>query len=468
MSGHKRAIIALQRAEQTRFAQESRRLEIVEQDFNDIKAKVHQIQKDNFQISYDSLQKRQDNFIASIGNLDSHLQELEYGISQQIVDQASLIQGQIDAHHLEIYDDTVRMIELNTQKLQNTINETAYQQQIELDQLQNQVSALYQQKQYKHEVARDALQSARNFFHSLHHCYDLDKFKPGLSTDTINLLETAEQNLINGFYEAGLITAQQTINRLSVARIEIEDYLLQHSLVINTTLAKGYEVLGLFDSQSTVPAVDLDGEQLKSLIDVDHWSWGAWRNWRRQCLRLVNRVERISAQLNIDEINDIHNQILDCEEALPDIISQARKNVLASQVRYNLAECIVQSLKEQGFYLEDSHYENADQRQPYLTSLLNIEGSRIKVQLSPQAESPFQQRIDLISEDQEVRTEYELKQRAKILHNTLQAYGLQANFSSIPQSDLVQAKSSDPDTFTKAEKLTRITPLQQERASAKL
>jgi hypothetical protein len=116
---------------------------------------------------------------------------------------------------------------------------------------------------------------------------------------------------------------------------------------------------------------------------------------------------------------------------------QAQGECARLQVRFNLAECIVDSLQEQGFFLENSQYENTDQRQPYLTVLKNLKAAASACELNPDADTPILHTIDLLSEDPGNRSEHEYRQRAKSLRNSLNAYGLQVNFSSVPEATSV-------------------------------
>lgn len=444
MSGHKRATILLQQADQARFAQASRHLKIVEQDYDEIKAKICQVQTEYLHSSLDTIQTRQNNYSNSLAHLGSQLSQVELVLSQKIIDCTSQIYEEINSLGIETWQNTADLIDQQSQALQDMCSEAVSHQQLALDQVQQQLRTQSDRRLNQRQIAVSAFQDAVAFMNSLQNSYDLERFYPGITNTMANELDLAQKNIENDFFEAGLAISQQIYLRCSTARLEIENYFLQHSIFCSAALNKGFEILGMYDAQSQVNAVDLQGNPLDLEIDVDHWSWGKWREKRSCCLRLVHRLKRSSENLEIEEIDDILKQMLDCDEALPEIVSQARENILASQIRYNLAECIVASLQEQGFFLENSTYEYADQRQPYQTTLQNLEGSRIIVKLSPQSGESLIQNIDLVSEDNETRTAYELHQRVKKLRSALQSFGLQVNFTQVKEPDSISAGTHDP------------------------
>jgi exonuclease VII small subunit len=431
MSGHKRGILSIQQAQRNRFSQAGRQLDIVANDYTEVKAKIQEIQKNHFDTSIQSLQSRQQYLDQSLLHLDDNLRTVENGISQAILDQAHELQQQYDVFSENILTQTTCLLDDQTRALEKYLDQALFYQQSEFEQLQMQVLSLQQYQTHKRQVASETLRSTNELFETLLRTYDLDRLIPGLAGEVMNDLRITQENIASGFYEAGLTSAQQIYTRLSSARIKIENIVMQHAIACSTAIARGTLVLEKFDLQSKVKAIDLEGNPLDFNIDVDYWSWGAWRDWRKRCLRFVQRLQRNSDQLEITEVNNILGQIDECEAALPEIVYQARENILASQIRFNLAECIVCSLQEQGFFVDNSDYQNTDQRQPYLTSLKNIEGSRVTIQLSPQANNPIFHTIDLVSEDHGIRTEHELRQRAKVLRDSLKAYGLQVNFSTV-------------------------------------
>ena len=452
MSGHKRATINFQRSDHIRFAQVSRQLENVERDYQEVKARISQIQSGYMQSSIDSLQSRQAEYTACLAQLDNQVSQqvgrqfyqVEYDLSNAIINHANQVYEQVTSLGTSLQQETSALIEQQSLALQLLFDESLAQQQAELDEIHYQLAEYAHQQHYKRQAALEALQSAAVVVDSLRAAYDLERFFPGRNAAFENELQTSQQNTTSGFFEASLAGSQQICLQAVLLRTQLEGYFLQHSILCSAALAKGMETLSLYDSHARVHAVDLEGSLLDVEIDVDHWSWGEWREQRQRCQRLVQRLQRNSDSLEIPAVEQVFQQIMACSAALPEIVGQARENVLASQVRYNLAECIVSSLKEQGFYLAESEYEDADQRRPYRTALTNLEGSRVLVTLSPKPDTPILHNLDLVSEDCEVRTPHELRKRAKTLRSALNSYGLQVNFTSLDESEPVPA---NPATF---------------------
>ena len=433
MSGHKRATISIGQADRLRMQEFQTRLQQVESDFQHIQGKIQHIQQENLRQSLDELIARSEHYTQSMGSLDERLRQIETSTSQAIVDQTAAMASNIEAIGTGIWDETSHLLLQQSQVIQNVLDESLQAQQFEFAQIRKHLSRIRSNEAHKQRIAIQAYENARSILSSLQTTYDLDQSLPGLVGQISIQLNQAAENIDNGFFEAGLMASQQVYQRISAARLELENLVLQKNLAYSMTLAKANELLEKTVYFKTVHAVDLDGNDLDEIIDVDYWSLGAWREIHKDCRRIITQLSRRNDQLDLGDLAEIQQRCEIQDARLPEIIGQARMNVLASQIRFNLAECLVQALQEQGFALQESCYAGGDQRQSYQTALCNLEGSEVFVQINPQTENPLLHTIDLISKDPEVRSEHELRQRAKSLQSTLKAYGL--NVSQFQQQE---------------------------------
>jgi hypothetical protein len=86
---------------------------------------------------------------------------------------------------------------------------------------------------------------------------------------------------------------------------------------------------------------------------------------------------------SFEEISNlVSEKFVALEKQFTDSIYQARRNVLASQVRFNIAGSVIQALNEQGFQLNGGRYVESDQRDSYQALLKHIDGSEVVVQVS--------------------------------------------------------------------------------------
>jgi hypothetical protein len=85
---------------------------------------------------------------------------------------------------------------------------------------------------------------------------------------------------------------------------------------------------------------------------------------------------------------------------------------------------VVKALETQGYKLERSTYIDGDMRSNYRAQLADNEGSRVLVQVEPQAGLPQAMELNLFTQDVEKRTPHELKQRSIEIQRSLRRAGL--------------------------------------------
>lgn len=427
MSDHKRATLTLGQIDLRRFEETSGRLQAVEDDFQEIRAKINLSQHELQQLSLHELQERQQFYNHSIAGLDDHLQAIEQRATQTLLANTTRINAQLNSLGSSLWQDTTQMLQQQFQTIQAVMDENIAQQQAEFAYIHEYLAQHDLEQRQKQKCAQQALNAAQTLLDSVAATYDHERLIPGTLRMLAADLDLAYQNLENDFIEASLVTSQQVYTRTSTARLEMENILLQERLAFNNTITKAQLILEDYERVRQVPAIDLQGEELDMVLDVDYWSWGAWLDSHRSCRRMLTRMQRQRYELDLEQINRMYRIFIEIESKLPEIVSLARTNILASQICYNLAECFVLALGSQGFELFFARYANDDQRQPYVTGFRNLEGSQINVQITPMPKEPQRHTIDLFLNDSHIRTEHEERQRIKALRSALQAYGLQVS-----------------------------------------
>ncbi|MEZ4524904.1 MAG: hypothetical protein R2941_03175 [Desulfobacterales bacterium] len=68
---------------------------------------------------------------------------------------------------------------------------------------------------------------------------------------------------------------------------------------------------------------------------------------------------------------------------MPEIVEHARQNILASQLRSNIAELAAGAFQREGFAVEDAAYEGNDERNAYVVKMKNRAGSEVVTVISP-------------------------------------------------------------------------------------
>ena len=429
MSGHKRATVALNQEDFRRLHEAEQRLRTVEHDYQDIKARAASIHSEELWQSFRQVEARQQHFQQALSDVDQDLSALEWNTSQALLAHLNQVQQQMGDLSGQLVDDTAAWMQASSQQLEAGLDQLALQHQDELAQLQRSLRKLHRSQQERAALAARSLADAQALFEALQSTYALPASARVLAQD----LADAQANCQRGLFEAALVGAQQSISRLSDLRMKLEQELVRKEARLRSvrTQAQTLYETGLRSAQ--VPALDLDGQPLDFTVDVPFWSGGAFQAWSARCLALLRQLESQGEAIDTPDLERIElEQLPALHNALSDLVYQARLNVIASQVRFNIAACIVQALQEQGFELSEAQYDAADQRASYQATVRAFDGSEVVVHVHPVAGQAALTDIDLVSHDQQLRSEHELRQRARELALSLQAFGLQVGQLSVP------------------------------------
>ena len=463
MSGHKRATVALNQDDFRRLHEAEQRLRTVEQDYHDVRAKVASIHTHELEQSFQQLSERQQRFQQALAGVDDDLSALEWNTSQALIDQLGQVQEQVSAQvnvlSGQLFDDTSALVDASSARLESGLEQLAFQHQDELARLQRSLRHLHRSERERAELAAQSLASAQLLFEALQSEYQLPSEAAVLAQDLAN----AQANFDNALFEAALVGAQQSVARLSDLRLRLEQDLVvrQQRLADVRLQARALYETGL--RSRSVPALDLDGQPLDFAIAVPFWSGGAFQAWLTRCQKLLRQLE---TPLDLPELDRLQEQVLpELDRDLSEIVYQARLNVIASQVRFNIAACIVQALQEQGFELSQAEYDASDQRAAYQAVVRAFDGSEVLVHVNPVPGDPAATDVDLVSHDRQPRSEHELRQRARELAVTLQASGLQVGKLSVPIQG--QSVRERPAPYT-ASRQTLASPGQGGSAGAPL
>lgn len=291
----------------------------------------------------------------------------------------------------------------------------------DLDALAGSLQNQHRRSQAAIQAAAQALRQSQALLESLQKVYPRHPSFAVFSTR----LEQAQSNLSQGFAEAAISTAQETAWQLHEAHLELEKDLTERSLLHSAASEKLASVQAWLIANEHVSAVDLDGRSLDYPLEVDFWTRGGWTQLVQTLSQLQEYLAAPAESLAKQDFLDLlHHTLPRIEQSIPDLVAEARRAVLASQLRFNMAEAVLTALGDQGFIPAEAAYENGDMRNAYQLEFHNLEGSELVVTLNPQP-GGVKNQLDLVSKDYHQRTPHELRQRARELARSLNHFGLQ-------------------------------------------
>lgn len=425
MSGYKRATITIGQEEYDRLRDAEIRLrtlpEASSREFNQI------IQQSNstMQDSLKKMQHRQAALDQVISGMGDYIRDLETATSKRLMEYQSAAVVEAQQYAGNLWENVNRVLDQQAETYNQQIKTVHQNLQNELAQYARRVRKVMDDQDQKRSLAFDWLDAAEQFSLFIDQEYDHEMLAPGRFERLTSQLDQARMNLEVGLSEAVIVTAQQLYSAFSDLRVELERTLSEWNVLLQTAWEAVSQLQAMAKASEQVQAVDLDGNELPFDIPVDYWSQGRLG----QLLAELNAVRTDLEDQDQPPSREVLERWLSIDlqiyyQALEDIVLDARVNALNSQLRINIADLVVRALQDQGYALENSDYESADQRKTYDALLSNLDGSEVIVKVAPSGRDLGQNELHLQSIDREEHTEHELQQRWLEVSRSLTHYGL--------------------------------------------
>jgi hypothetical protein len=409
----------------------------VEENYQGLKEQLRSQRSEGLWEAYQEVANRQAHFQDSLLGVDDALQELEAQAGQTLLAHVGALHQEVDQLGENLWQDAAVVLEEQAGRLEalEAANQTAQLQQLQRAQQRTQRaqqrtqraqqrSQREQQRSASHSrLAAQALQAAGVVLEALAQADLLPEAQAEIEEHSLSL-QMAQDNLADGMYEAALAGAQRAYIKLSGLRRRHEAAAARREALRQAALERLELLQEKTRRQAQTPAIGLDGEILDLAIDVEWWSGGRLSALNSRLAGLKQQIA--GAALWEAELLAVHNQSLPMlEEELEAILYHARREVLASQLRYNIAACVVDALREQGFEVQAGGYQERDMRGGYRAVVQHLDGSEVMLQVSGETGEVGRSQLDLYSLDRGMRTAHELRQRVKEMAASLRARGLE-------------------------------------------
>jgi hypothetical protein len=286
----------------------------------------------------------------------------------------------------------------------------------------------------KEEIVHKQLADAQSLYDFVINTFHHEKFSPGEAQRSVYEMGKAYQNLEQGFLDAAMINAQRAYQSLSEQRLTLQQKQAEWELLYLDVENRLRQLLIDAEGLKEIPSVDLDGNEIGQMIDVDYWSS---RRLSRLKTMIHTRLEQMKTHAEelqtVDLLAIQQTELPRIFEELENTCSMAMEEALNSQLRVNIADIVIQALENQGFCFSDSEYQQKDKRKTFSANVINLAGDEIIIGVEPNKGEPGTSNLHLISADAGQRTEHELKQRANEIFTTLNQFGLEnGNIQVLP------------------------------------
>jgi hypothetical protein len=425
MSGKRR--ITVDEAEWSALTQQARQLKDLQVNAPRLVADLQrQTQRELERVS-DRLDSRQRAVEQTLSGLSDQTRALEQETTRQLREQAREMHQQLASTAGQLRQETDAALAKQRRAWRAELAAERNRQRQDLAQLRQEI-------QGKEQVAQE---TAEAWLHDALLVHDLirdelphERYAPGELDGLGRRLDTARKNLQQAQSQAALAVAQETYHDLSELRVEIEmrdrEWTALHTVAYEALLQ--LDGLAAQNARRVIAPGEAGNEEAVDL-DVDYWSEGGLSALRAEVASLLSRINDAEAPPSADELRNVADvQVPELEQRLLDVDRRAHLRLVASQMRVNVADVVVQTLDEvAGYQVEDHLYEQLDNRRAFLAKLQHPNGNEIVVSVAPATDKDGQCVLRVLSYDYDTVAQSELDERAHVITQELRARGLGAN-----------------------------------------
>ena len=426
MSGHKRATISIPEDEYRRLHEAEMRNRFMQADIPGLIERATQQTQANLNQYYVEFERRQVDFIDALQEVDADLASLEARTSQAMLQHQGVIQDHLSDMAGSLWEQAGSMIAEVEQHYQEDILAVQQSNSDALSAFSQQMEQGFAREREHQRAAQHWIQTAQSVAVFIAQQYDHENFMPGSLRSWDRRLMHAQQNLYAGMPEAAVALAQDAYVGLSDLRVQLEKLQTEHQALLQAAQEYLLRLEHAAHESFEVHAMDLLGNALPSRIDVNFWSGG-------RLLRQTQEIEKMRAELAGRDARPssetlerlLSTQLPEMEQRLMETVFRARLGVLSSQLRLNIADRVLSALGSQGYSLQDGYYEGDDSRETYTAVLTAMDGGEILVRVNPITDQAPQNELHLIAQDQQEKTQHEMRQRAQEVQRALLKSGME-------------------------------------------
>lgn len=340
MSGEKE--VRLRESEYHRLMNAARRVENEQSQAQRLRNQLQQARQ-QIQARQAESDRRQRAFEHSIGQLSQELQHSTHAFQQRLSEQRAGFEQQVA--RLD------QNLQAQRQEYLGLIAEQAAQ-------VQQQFDAITQQRYNAQQHAEQWLADGRVLLDYIEQQQRHQQFAPGELDVLKGEWAQSQRNLQAGHEQAAIATTQALYGKALKLQAEIEYRQLEWDTYYSEALTGARAQLAAIEAQETARWV-FDTEQGSQELDaeIDYWSDGALTAFKQEANQRIMTLEQQTSTLTLDALkHQIHaNQERMAELEL--VVAGAKERLIASQLRVNIAQDLLDELAASGWQVEDSIWE---------------------------------------------------------------------------------------------------------------
>jgi hypothetical protein len=385
MSGTKR--ITVDAAAWRKAQQAAGQLAMVQSDMPVMLENVRRQHQADLDRTFGTVSTRQDSVERSLAGLSTYTQQLEARTNERLRRRAAEIR--------EVRAENRQALREQSEALRAEIDEERQERERKFAQIDQKIMALQQGQDQASATARAFLADARLLHDVVRNELPHERFAPDRLAKLKSRLAMAESN-IEAHEPAYLLGQVQDLYLdLSELRAEVECLDQEWRATQSEALAVLRAVAERLDQSAELALHDEAGTPFPdAVLDVDHWTDGSLTMLREEIEELTGTTASDDCGCGVAELRAIVQDLApEYETRLDGLVGRAAERMVASQLRVNLAEQVVNSLAAQGYMWSENTYASDDQRREFFSKLRHPDSSEIVVEVAPEGDTGMAVRI---------------------------------------------------------------------------
>lgn len=277
------------------------------------------------------------------------------------------------------------------------------------------------------EQAQTWTGDCETLIHIIQQNYAYQNFEYSTWQHINNELAATHTLLRQGNYTAAISAAQQVYAQAQHYRLQLLQHEMLHEAYVYLARYACEEVHLACEAQKSMElSIETTAEPVTLTVDVEYWSAGEFSRLQGRIQQLQQRLT-LPTHLSHDALKQMLEDIEVLKKEVAQLLPMVKENVIASQLRNNIAQSIEQSLRDAGWEVSDSTYAGEDFRQAVHVKLVNFAGDEIVSIISPEvsAEEAISNHLNIAFFDHQTNDEESRAQRVSDITRLLQDSGLQ-------------------------------------------
>ncbi|WP_329262360.1 hypothetical protein OG223_45250 [Streptomyces sp. NBC_01478] len=426
MSGRKR--IQVDESEWYRIQRKAQQLKEVQRNLPRLIDDVRAQTRADIDRTFAGVQERQRRHEEAVRALSDQTRQLEADTTRRLQQQTAELHRTLDETAGRIQADTRRELARQQEETRQAIAGERAERRAEMAVLAQEINVMKADRAHAEKMVRAWLGDARTMAGLIADTLPHERYAPGELARLTGRFATAENNIVQGQFEAALAVVQETFHSLSDLRVDVTQRELERCSAQAEAVEALVRVEKLIVGNEERSVIGPDGEALPGYrLDVVYWSDGELDTLRQETAQALTRARDDGT--DTDALHGLRDQeATRLEQDLGDTVERAGMRHLSSQIRVNLADAVAQTLSAHAYYdLVDGEYEN-DERGSYFAKLRNeANGNEIVVDVSQADRDSDQCVIRVLSYDHDTTAEADLMDRARMIQQALVEDGLRAS-----------------------------------------